>query len=100
MDSKVVEIAPDLTIRNVDSYGNSTEPAPAAMGTKWSVRLGRSGIVVVPAGQTSADSIHAQNNLLRQTTTVDLLRGGKVLASSSLAPKAAGPYLTITEQPN
>ncbi|MBP7973189.1 MAG: hypothetical protein KAZ48_10340, partial [Candidatus Nanopelagicales bacterium] len=99
-DRKVVEIAPDLTIRNVDSYGNSTEPVPAAMGTKWSVQLDRSGVVLVPAGQAAADSIHVQNNLLRQTTTVDLLRGGKVLASSSLPPKPAGPYLTIADQPN
>lgn len=100
LDSKIVEIAPDLTIRNVDSYGNSTEPTPAAMGTRWSVRLDRSGIVLGSAGQTSSDSIRVQSDLPVAKTSVDLLRGGKVLASSSLAPKAAGPYLTITEQPN
>ncbi len=91
-DRKVVEIAPDLTIRNVDSYGNSTEPVPAAMGTKWSVQLDRSGIILAPLRQVSPDAIHVQNNLLREATTVDLLRGGKVLASSSLAPKAAAQF--------
>ncbi|MGV1037746.1 MAG: hypothetical protein ACOYD0_12085 [Candidatus Nanopelagicales bacterium] len=64
-------------------------PKAAPVGTKWSLQLDRSGIVVVPAGQATSDSIQVQNNLPAATTTVDLLRGGKVLASSGIPPTAA-----------
>lgn len=95
-NNQVITVPPGFAVQARDGYGNITDPINTSTGQRWSVQEDSSGIALVADGTASAGSIVVLNNLNAGAETVEILRDGKVLASSSIAPKSTATFTPST----